>query len=189
MKTIFTLLIIFHFSITLHSQVFVNLNASGNNDGSSWDNAYTDLQIAFDNATEGDQIWIAAGVYKPQLSTTPEDNWFEVNKGLELYGGFNGTETMLNQRDWQNNGTILSGDINGDDENDDFVNFKSDNAAHVLRINNSSNTNIVDGFKILGGHAQIDNFPGNVNGGPWRGGGIEFLTNNLLIRNCQVSNC
>jgi len=191
MKTkflLFTLSFIF-FSITIHSQVFVKQNATGNNDGSSWENAYTNFQTALDNAAEGDQLWIAAGVYKPELSPNPEDNWFEMNKGLELYGGFDGTETMLDQRDWQVNGTILSGDIEGDDESDDFINFKSDNAAHILRINNNGNANIVDGFKIIGGHAQIENYPGNVSNAPWRGGGIEFIADNLLIRNCQISQC
>lgn len=189
MKASFLFFTFFLFSITIHSQVFVNLNASGNNDGSSWEHAYTDLQVAFDNANEGDQIWIAAGVYKPQLSTIAEDNWFEVTKGLEIYGGFDGTETMLDQRDWQSNATVLSGDIHGDDENNDFVNFKSDNAAHVLRINNAANINIVDGIKVTGGHAKINNYPGSGSNAPWRGGGIDFIADNILIRNCQISQC
>jgi hypothetical protein len=42
--------------------IFVDINASGNNDGSSWTHAFTTLQPAIDSADEEDEIWVATGV-------------------------------------------------------------------------------------------------------------------------------
>ncbi len=38
------------------AQVFVDANATGNDDGTSWDDAFPDLQAALANATGGDEI-------------------------------------------------------------------------------------------------------------------------------------
>lgn len=45
--------------------VHVNRNASGANNGSSWTDAYTTLQAAMAASVSGDQVWIAAGTYRP----------------------------------------------------------------------------------------------------------------------------
>jgi hypothetical protein len=47
------------------SPIYVNAAAAGGDNGSSWQDAYTDLQAAFAAASAGQQIWVAAGVYKP----------------------------------------------------------------------------------------------------------------------------
>ena len=41
--------------------------AQGANDGSSWSDAFNDLQTALDNASEGDQIWLRTGIYIPVI--------------------------------------------------------------------------------------------------------------------------
>ena len=111
---------------TAHAQsvIYVDRDASGANDGSSWANAYTNLQTAIDNATGTDQIWIAEGTYKPtfdrggtvQFSYLAYRNRSFVipdsKDGLKLYGGFDGTETALSQRNPAAHEVILSGDIN-----------------------------------------------------------------------------
>ena len=56
---------IYLLSTPLTAQIFVNASATGANDGSSWSDAYTDLQSALGQASPGDEIWVAAGVYNP----------------------------------------------------------------------------------------------------------------------------
>lgn len=90
--------------------VYVDAGASGTNDGTSWTNAYTSLSTAISSSTAGDSVWVKAGTYKPGSG---RNETFTVNKTLNLYGGFDGTETMEAQRNPSSNPTILSGDIHG----------------------------------------------------------------------------
>ena len=100
--------------------VYVDTDASGDDDGSSWADAYTDLQDAmtkpnvaspdYDPATC--EIWVAEGSYKPDQCTSCSGNrtsTFTLVEGVSVYGGFDGTETAKNQRDPQDNETILTG--------------------------------------------------------------------------------
>jgi predicted outer membrane repeat protein len=92
------------------AQIFVKADATGANDGSSWADAYADLQDALAVAVTNDAIWVAAGTYVP---TTTGDMWaaFTLQDSVSLYGGFAGTESSVSQRDIAANPTILSGEI------------------------------------------------------------------------------
>ncbi len=81
---------------------YVGSNGSDGDDGQSWNSAFATIQRAVDAAAEGDEIWVLAGTYV--LNET-----VRVNKAVSLYGGFNGSETELEQRDWHNNITTVDG--------------------------------------------------------------------------------
>ena len=74
----------------------VKIGATGLGDGTSWANAYSDLQMALSEPT-CTEIWVAAGTYKPTKTTSR--TWsFTLEDGVELYGGFKGTETARESR-------------------------------------------------------------------------------------------
>ena len=89
----------------------VNASAIGINNGTSWADAYVDLQAALAVAKAGDEIWVAAGTYKP-TNGIDRGKSFVLVAGTRLYSGFAGTtETTHSQRDGKAHETILSGDI------------------------------------------------------------------------------
>jgi len=98
--------------------IYVNVVATGNIDGASWPNAYTDLQDAVADSGSPDcpcEIWIAEGTYKPDRGTGNRQTWFELPGTVAIYGGFEGWETSIEDRVLGLHETILSGDLNGDD--------------------------------------------------------------------------
>lgn len=136
---------------------YVDRDAVGANDGSSWANAFTDLQAALAAASNGDEIWVAAGVYAP---TTTGDRTvsFAMKNGVGIYGGFAGTETLRSQRNWTSNVTTLSGDIGtaGD---------AADNSYHIFNNTELNATAVLDGFIISGANSSNASYPDNMGGG------------------------
>ena len=143
----------------LTGRTFVNQNANGANNGSSWADAYTDLKTALESAEAGDEIWVAEGTYKPAAPGGNSTSTFLIDKNLKLYGGFAGAECNLSERDIVLHPTILSGDLNGDDVLDDFVTNRGDNVMTVMTVTAAvTNETVVDGFTISNGHADGTQF-------------------------------
>ncbi|MEO1625687.1 MAG: T9SS type A sorting domain-containing protein [Bacteroidota bacterium] len=145
------------------AQVYVKADAAGTGDGSSWENAYTDLQTALDSIPEATssmdvpEIWVAAGTYVTTDDATDSLAAFTMVKPAKIYGGFAGTESMLSERDVVNNVTQFSGDVSGNDVKDDFTSNKDDNTIHVLYIDSFVlETVVLDGITISGAHASND---------------------------------
>jgi hypothetical protein len=140
--------------------IYVNKQASGLNDGTSWTDAFTDLQSALENTFSGDQIWVATGIYTPTHQTLITDTrsaTFEPVDGVQIFGGFIGNETDINQRNWRAHPSILSGDLNGDDVVETF-DHNDENSYHVVTAGNLDlTTTRLDGFIIRGGNANINN--------------------------------
>ena len=155
------------------SIVYVDLNAAGDNNGASWANAYTDLQDAIENAPFGSQIWVAEGAYTPTTGTDREVS-FKLPNGVQIYGGFAGNETNINQRDITANATTLSGDIG-------ITGNSSDNSVRVVDISNTSNSSVLDGFTISDGNAD-DSSLGNDGGGIY-GDRSQAILSNLIVSN------
>ncbi|MFK7774069.1 MAG: choice-of-anchor Q domain-containing protein [Saprospiraceae bacterium] len=185
MKLKYTLLIIF-FSTIFYTHlsakvIYVDTDiTSGNQDGSSWENSYSILQFAIIEAEYGDTIWVAEGTYKPTNSSF-RTIYFSLNNGVKWYGGFQGNETDLSQRDYEINETILSGDIGIEGDS-------TDNSYHVVYTLGTDSTTIIDGFSIMHGQASHTNtfYFGHFN----YGGGISVdvdLTNTTAMP--QILNC
>lgn len=173
--------------------IYVNINATGSNNGSSWTNAYTSLETAITNSTSSNEIWVAAGTYKP--SGTTRTSTFLLKDGLTMYGGFNGTETSRTQRNAKNNITTLSGDVNGNDTTTITATetTRQDNLYHVLSVRGSAVYILVDGFTITGGNANGGTLTSGTASAQYyhtRGGAVYLNTYTMLDAiHLKMQNC
>ena len=172
-------------SLALDAQpIRVKANATGANDGTSWANAYTSLSVALAAAPAGAEIWVAAGTYKPVPNAVLALSSFTIDKAVNLYGGFAGTENALNERNFTTNATILSGDQAGNDISGDFTTNRTDNVYHVISITvTGGGIPLLDGIQIKGGNTPLVTTGITLDN---RGGGILALTTSHL-RNCTFS--
>lgn len=149
---------------------YVNASATGNGNGLSWANAFTSLQSALSIVIFGDEIWVAAGQYKPAVSSRSSS--FVLKNGVNIYGGFAGNETSIEQRNISSNPTTLNGDIGQ-------VGEVSDNSYIIVRASNITSDIILDGFRIINGYNNSPNTDG--------GGAVRLTSSSsgsLLIKNC-----
>jgi hypothetical protein len=153
---------------------------TGLNNGTSWENAHQGaggLAAALAASVAGDQIWVAAGTYKPTTGTSRTVS-LSLKTGVEIYGGFNGTEAKLGQRNPTANVATVTGDLLGNDSGTANLN---DNSFHVFIGTGATATAILDGFTIRAGNA---NGSSTVNYD--KGGGLLILNSgNPTIRNCN----
>ncbi|BAP54880.1 hypothetical protein THII_0583 [Thioploca ingrica] len=158
--------------------LYVNQKAGGKNTGLNWNEAFTDLQTALATAISCDgvnQIWVAEGTYKP-TTQTDRTATFQLINGIAIYGGFNGTETQLQQRDSASHPTILSGDIG-------VVGNPNDNSYHVVTGSGTDETALLDGFTITAGQANgSQNCPLGCGGGLFNDQGSPTLQH-LMVEN------
>ena len=139
--------------------LLVKKSATGANDGSSWTDAFVSLQDAISVATEGTDIWIAAGTYFPDegSSQTPDDraSTFNLHRGIAIYGGFDGISGVFSHREPSSHPTILSGDLL---QNDDSTTATiGDNAERVVTaVFSTDPTSLLDGVTITRGNATGD---------------------------------
>ena len=154
---------------------YVDASATGANDGTSWADAYTSLQDALAAAAYGVDIWIAGGTYYPDegagVTADQPGESFVLKDGVSIYGGFNGTESSLEERNLEANPpTVLSGDIDQNDLDPDgdgvigLDSLRGENSYHVLWAEKVSSATITDGVTVTAGDARVG-FPNNVGGG------------------------
>lgn len=158
---------------------YVDLDATGANNGASWNDAFISLQDALAIAVSGDQIWVAEGAYLTTFGTDRSIS-FELVSGVQLFGGFSGTETQLEQRDWTQNATVLSGDIG--------ELGPGDNSFHVVVASGTDPSTLLDGFSIEWGNANGNTKPlGAAGGGIYMQGGSPTIQNVILRFNYAPS--
>ncbi len=134
---------------TVSSRLYVDSSVSGGNgSGDSWQNAIADLKLALNVAKSCSgvtEIWTAKGTYKP-TSTSDRNRYFSMLNGVSIYGGFQGNETALNQRNHRKYITTLSGNI------DKTGNADSYNVIKNLNLNSTAQLN---GFTITNANNEI----------------------------------
>jgi hypothetical protein len=181
-------------SATAQGIVYVKTPGAAAPDGTSWAKAFGSLQAALDkvNASGGTltQIWVAEGTYKPTAAISGGDvrtKTFAMLEGVALYGGFAGSETSLDQRQFSAHPTILSGDLAGND-GAGFTN-NSENAYHVVRAFSSNLSFTLDGFIVRSGNAN----GGSASGSDYDYGGAIHCKGKgtPILRNCafEANSC
>lgn len=112
--------------------VYVDANATGNNDGSSWADAYTDLSVAVSATQPPAEIWVASATYSGPVS---------LRNQVQIYGGFEGIETSVSESDPDANPTYVTG---------------GGTVQAVISIDNDA-TAVVRGFYVTGGYVSYSN--------------------------------
>jgi predicted outer membrane repeat protein len=178
--------------------IFVDGNATGAGDGSSWANAFISPQLAMLAAQPGDTVWIAQGTYRAVAAHAPV---LSLTSCVDVIGGFEGNESSVDERPTPRAVTELSGDFNDDDV--DAPN--ADNSFHVILGIEVEHLEL-DGIVVTAGFASGTGengqgaglfLPGssvalrdvtvrrNVSEG--RGGGIYASESSLTITGCRFT--
>lgn len=134
---------------------YVIVGGTGN--GISWQEASGDIQAMVNSSSSGDQVWVAEGTYI--LSAT-----LHMKQGVNVYGGFDGTESSLEQRDWETNETILDGNY-------------SVVVLYQVSTEGDYSESVWDGFTIQNGVSDANN----------AGAGAHLERGGTII-NCKVIN-
>ncbi len=145
-------------SFTAGAVLYVRTDGNDGNPGTDWINAKETVQAAIDVALEGDEIWVAEGVYEEHLQNRLDG---ELAVNVELYGGFAGNETLREERDFTTHLTVLDGTDTG------TVLTIQGQAGHGTRI---------DGFVIRAGYNQFSS-----------GGGIRLVVASPVIANNYIT--
>ena len=148
--------------------IYVDDDATGTDDGTSWENAFIYLQDAIADAETSEkpvEIRVAHGTYTPDKGAdrTPGDReaTFHLSNGVTLKGSYAGiTGPDPNLRDIESYQTILSGELRS---NDIEVNDPCELLIEPTRAENSyhvvtcviEETAILDGFTITAGNANV----------------------------------
>jgi len=119
-KLLFLLLLIL-FGINTANATRYYVDAAGTNtnwsDATTWTDACKHLDLVMLNASDGDEIWVKAGIYDPSTFFYPPDQsayYFScvlvAGSDLQIYGGFDGTEANLSERTaWNVNQSVITG--------------------------------------------------------------------------------
>jgi hypothetical protein len=146
----------------------------GLNNGTSWINAFNDLQdalTAVEQYYNVNEIWIAEGTY----FTTPDEDRdiaFILRDSVEIYGGFIGVEITREERTSDASLVQISGDIG-------IANDSTDNAYHVFRVDPSCIDCVLDGMTVQFGQADF------IFNQAFIGAGL-FIEGTLLLDNCII---
>ena len=164
---------------------YVVPNGAGSKNGTSWANAYADVQTAIDRASSdgGGEVWIAKGTYNHGSAMTMKNN-------VAIYGGFAGTETSKDQRVSGNN-TIIDGEgkyrvfYNNYTESNQLT-----NSAKLDNVTIQNGYTRYDGAGMYNSYAspEITNCTFSNNSASSGGGMYNYNASSPSLTNCTFSN-
>lgn len=163
---------------TPSSRLYVDSSVKeGNGKGDSWQNAIADLKLALNVASSCsgvNEIWVAKGTYKP-TTTSDRNRYFSMLNGVSIYGGFQGNETALSQRNHRKYIATLSGDIDKAGTADSY---------NIIHNNDLNNTALLDGFTVTGANNESSD---TISLG-WVGAAIYNKQSSPVFKNCVIKN-
>lgn len=155
---------------------YVDINAADGGDGSK-STPFRNIQEAVDATCNGDTIYVAQGHYSVTESELLKGRSATLNipHSLDIFGGYDSAFKEVTGR------TVLSGDINGNDEiADGVLTGNEENAYRVVTVQKYCALTLCD-FEIVGGNAN-----GSVTTGAGIAGlGSPLILNNVIIRDNQ----
>lgn len=150
--------------------IYVDDSATGADDGSSWIDAFTELQAALAVAWGGNEIHVAAGTYLPDFDpdtgthTQDPTASFVLKREVSLYGGFPDGGGTWAERNPSVHQSVLSGAV-GPVPSEHVVSSADSKVDGATRL---------DGFVVTGGVAPIDS----------SGGGLWLRTASPTVARC-----
>jgi len=158
-----TLLLAFASMNTAHASTgdvfFVDLrNTSGTQDGLTWATAFDTIQEGIDRARAsfGGEVWVARGIYAEARDASTGS--LALRSGVDVYGGFRGSEIRRSQRNPKVYPTIIDG-------------ATARSGAPATAVVDGANNTVLDGFTIQGGRGTA-------------GAGLLNLSESPIVRNC-----
>lgn len=151
---------------------YVDINAADGGDGSK-SAPFRNIQEAVDATCNGDTIYVAQGHYSVTESELLKGRSATLNipHSLDIFGGYDSAFKEVTGR------TVLSGDINGNDEiADGVLTGNEENAYRVVTVQKYCALTLCN-FEIVGG---------NANGSVTTGAGIADLGSPLILNNVII---
>jgi hypothetical protein len=148
LKRFLIIVMVFHAVCAFSSsEQIIHVDGDNGNDlksGLGWDQAKKNLQTAIDAAHIrgiSTRVWVKRGTYCESLT---------MKSNVSLYGGFAGNESLLSERNIQDNRTII-----------DPRSAKSEKPIHHVIVMDGLANAIVDGFVVTGGEARGEDLDAN----------------------------
>lgn len=189
-KQLLILATAFFFAVATQAQTTYYVAADGNDtDGLSWANAYNTIQQALTAAASGDKVWVKQGTYV----IADVNSQLTYEEGVDVYGGFAGTESALSERSTDPSLTIIEHDPN----------LAANDIFRLLQGSSLNSPSLYDGFTfdgkgvgsgvLLNGNCNLSNSVvtnGYIIGGS--GAGINIGGSNSLapvtVQDTEVTN-
>ena len=167
--------------------IYVDGDATGAHNGSSWENAYFYLQDALADANSAEkpiEIRVAQGIYMPDRESPPGRNrkavapgdreaTFRLINGVTLNGGYAGLgEPDRNAKDIELYETILSGNLN---------------SYHVVTGSGTDDSAVLDGFTVTAGNANGPTGPDDDRYKFKHGAGMYNVSGSPIVANCTFT--